>query len=71
MTNPRDKAEFAEKAEAFLSDLRRISLKHGVVVCGCGCCGSPFLSGLGSKSKQKKMKGRYAISADFDRLEWE
>lgn len=28
---------------AFLSDLKELTVKHGVVIGGCGCCGSPWL----------------------------
>lgn len=68
--NSREREEFPEKAEAFLSDLRRISLKHGVVVSGCGCCGSPRLAGL-SKRDMKTHKGRYKADPDYSRLQWE
>ena len=32
-----------ERMNAFLSDLRALTIKHGVAIAGCGCCGSPFL----------------------------
>jgi len=31
------------KYEAFLKDLTELSEKHGVIIGGCGCCGSPRL----------------------------
>lgn len=30
--------------EAFLRDLDALAIKHGVVIGGCGCCGSPWLT---------------------------
>lgn len=60
-----------ERIEAFLHDLRKISLKHGVVIGGCGCCGSPWASTL-NKASVKKMKGRYKTDTDgCTKLEWE
>jgi hypothetical protein len=32
--------------KAFLVGLEKLSRETGVVVCGCGCCGSPFLNAL-------------------------
>ena len=32
-----------DRMNAFLSDLRALTIKHGVAIAGCGCCGSPFL----------------------------
>lgn len=32
--------------KAFLVGLEKLSRETGVTVCGCGCCGSPFLSAL-------------------------
>jgi len=34
---------FTEKEKAFLMDLEDISRKHGIIIEGCGCCGSPGL----------------------------
>ena len=30
--------------EAFLRDLTDLTIKHKIVIGGCGCCGSPKLS---------------------------
>ena len=32
-----------EQTEAFLVELAALTLKHGIQIDGCGCCGSPFL----------------------------
>lgn len=34
---------FTEKESAFLAELTELSKKHGIIVTGCGCCGSPSL----------------------------
>lgn len=36
-------AERKAREEAFMLDLKELTVKHGVVIDGCGCCGSPFL----------------------------
>lgn len=37
-----------ENLDQFLSDLAELTKKTGIVVCGCGHCGSPFLYARGS-----------------------
>lgn len=32
-----------EKEREFLDELLVLSKKHGIVIGGCGCCGSPYL----------------------------
>jgi hypothetical protein len=36
------------KHRQFLLELRELTLKHGISIDGCGCCGSPFLSKIDS-----------------------
>lgn len=43
-----------EQQEQFLEELSELTRKHGIVIAGCGCCGSPSLSDL-----EEKMKGGY------------
>lgn len=33
----------AKKITAFLNDLNELTRQHGIVIGGCGCCGSPYL----------------------------
>lgn len=33
-----------ERLQAFLDELAKLTEKYGFVICGCGCCGSPWLS---------------------------
>jgi hypothetical protein len=65
-----DVDDFDDRARAFLAELRRISLKHRVMIGGCGCLGSPWLGGI-TKKKLKTGKSRYAIDPDFTNLKWE
>lgn len=62
--------DFAERADAFLSELRRITARHRIAIGGCGCCGSPWLSDL-TKAKAKNGKGRYKVERGNLCLEWE
>lgn len=32
-----------KRLRAFLGELALLQEKYGIVVCGCGCCGSPYL----------------------------
>lgn len=36
-------ADKAQRQRAFLVALRALTIKHGIAVAGCGCCGSPSL----------------------------
>lgn len=48
----------------FLRELSELSNKHGVVIAGCGCCGSPFIT-------EWKAKGKYSVDEGENNLEWE
>jgi hypothetical protein len=41
---------------AFLADLSALTLKHGIKIDGCGCCGSPYLSDLTQEEKDFEYK---------------
>jgi hypothetical protein len=49
--------------DKFLRDLSKLTLKHGYVIGGCGCCGSPFVS------KETIKPGRYDCDGETD-LRW-
>lgn len=40
-----------ENKTEFLQKLKQLTLKYGIIVDGCGCCGSPFLNEIDSKSQ--------------------
>lgn len=53
--------EEQENTKEFLKELAELSMKHGIVIGGCGCCGSPHLN-------EVKRKGHYEISPHGDDL---
>lgn len=32
-----------EKVQSFLFELEQLTIKYGIAILGCGCCGSPYL----------------------------
>lgn len=63
-----DTKEKHERYEAFLADLGAISSKHGVVISGCGCCGSPFLN-HGNADGTPIRSGHYGHDS-YDDITW-
>lgn len=59
-----------EEAEAFLHDLEHLTRRHGIMIRGCGCCGSPYLL----RKKDLPHEGHYdVVRADelyLEELEW-
>jgi hypothetical protein len=49
---------------AFLADLSALTMKYGVTIAGCGCCGSPMLL-------DSNVRGRYIVEENGDNLEWQ
>lgn len=35
-----------EEVQAFIDDYAKLVDKHGFIISGCGCCGSPFVMAL-------------------------
>ena len=33
-----------ERTDKFLEELTELTKKHGIEICGCGCCDSPWLN---------------------------
>ncbi len=40
-----------KRIEAFLKELSELTTKYGLAICGCGCCGSPYIEDLNDPSK--------------------
>lgn len=57
----------AEREALFLKELSKLSRKYGVVVQGCGCCGSPYLSAKRSSGLEA---GAY-IPGYHDPIDWD
>lgn len=55
-----------ELLDAFLAELRALTLKHGVEISGCGCCGSPALTKI--KVEDSTGGARYKVQGPPD--EW-
>ena len=58
--------ELRPKARAFVEELTELSRKHGIIICGCGCWGSPFLLDM----EEGQGVGGYDLSAGEDQLGW-
>jgi hypothetical protein len=61
-----------EQVEAFLTELTALTIKYGIEIGGCGCCGSPFLGtteliapGLDS------VLGHYTVTKHNESLQYE
>lgn len=56
-----------DQTRAFLLDLRELTLKHGIYIWGCGCCGSPNLDEISEKDREGE--AGYRMHGDTD-VEW-
>lgn len=62
-----------ENEKRFLEGLEVLTKETGVVVGGCGCCGSPYLTCTDSKP-DKNMNGKYTYTLNqnwVESLSWE
>ena len=58
--------EVTAEDQAFLDELTLLTKKHGIVIAGCGCCGSPFLYDL----LKREERGRYEAKKHRVDVEW-
>jgi hypothetical protein len=42
----------AHKREKFIKELTELSRRHGIIIGGCGCCGSPFVRDIPKGERQ-------------------
>jgi hypothetical protein len=54
-----------DRREKFLAELTKISRQFGIVVDGCGCCGSPYLREI-----DEGAAGEYVEDGGISDFEW-
>lgn len=52
----------------FLQGLEKLTRETGIIIGGCGCCGSPFLSAVGIKDIVSECG--YAAEENGDKVCW-
>jgi hypothetical protein len=55
-----------DNEKAFLKGLTALSKKHGVVIWGCGCCGSPLIE----EADTSDPFGKYLAEDDGTNVTW-
>jgi hypothetical protein len=57
----------AQSLAAFLEELSALTIKHGIRIGGCGCCGSPWVSKI-EGVKTVPAGAHYVLDEDGERL---
>ncbi len=57
----------SEAEREFLQGLRELTLKTGIAIAGCGCCGSPYLVEINKDSLTDDVRYGYGCA---DELTW-
>lgn len=39
-----------ENVNRFLEELSELTTKYGIIIAGCGCCGSPYLTNISGET---------------------
>lgn len=55
-----------ESRDKFLEELTELSRKHGILIAGCGCCGSPYLAEI----EPDEVGGFYKTHYNLEELSW-
>lgn len=55
----------SERRVEFLKKLGELTMEFSIEICGCGCCGSPYLV-----DHAEKPKGGYLVNENDDNLRW-
>lgn len=55
----------------FLTELTELTIKHGIAIAGCGCCGSPYLTPLAEGEEQGSYQFNKYAYEPYEHLEWE
>ena len=56
-----------ENLNNFLEELSALSNKYGLVIGGCGCCGSPWVEGMSGNESYDNLsfeEGKYRVEID-------
>lgn len=56
-----------EQTADFLNDLTALTRKYNIVIGGCGCCGSPWLS---TKNDASDKRFSYTCNEHRNELDW-
>lgn len=60
----------SERLAAFIKGLTSLTQDHGLVIGGCGCCGSPYIFELSKKEKEYEYAVFYVTGDEGQDLEW-
>ncbi len=64
-------ADMETRRQAFLTELRDLTLKHNVIIGACGCCNSPWLVfDADTINEQSYYESSPVNTKSSDNLEW-